>query len=81
MHHSEEKRMLVAVAKANFPESKNLRKVSKRRSADELKATPTFTLEDLCPHLHLLERSLCQASNDRVGDIANTTLQGQQGLG
>jgi len=30
--------MLVAVAKANFPESKNLRKVSRRRSADELQS-------------------------------------------
>jgi len=31
MHHSEEKRILVAVAKASFPESRNLRKVSERR--------------------------------------------------
>lgn len=38
-------------------------------------------LEDLGPHLDLLERTVRKTADDRVGDVANTRLQRQEGLG
>lgn len=57
--------ILVAVAQPNFPESKNRIEVSCNTSV----------------HHHLLKRTLSKPANDRIGDISNPRLLGQQGLG